>query len=258
MRAVRSSRPRHSAGFTLIELLIAMAISLIITGAALSLAVNISRAATESTIYTRSTQEMRTVMSVMARELRRAGFNVAALDRIGTGTSSPTYSGVISNAVSGIATCVMYGYDTLDGVDGAGLPIDSTPGALSDAEPREWRGFRRIVNGDGVGVLQMRVAGTGAGTNCDNGGHQWVNLTNPRTLDVTMLRFDMTRVVEAVAGTVADPADPAGSKIALVGVRPVLVTLRARSPADPANIRELRQWVRVRADNLRLVDVPTP
>lgn len=246
---------RATAGFTLVELLIALAISLVITGAAVTLAVNISRSATETTVYTRTTQDLRTVMNVMTREIRRAGFNMAALDRIGTGTSAPFYGRLLSNAVAGIGSCVMFGYDTLDVGNGTS---DSTPGVISDAEPTEWRGFRRFVNGNGVGVLQIRAGGTGAGEGCDNGGHNWVNLTDPATLDVTMLQLDFTRIVEAVAGTVGDPTDPTETMIALVGVRPILVTLRARSPADPDNVRELRQWVRVRADALRLVDEPAP
>lgn len=247
-------RSRRQTGFTLIELMIAMAISLIITGAAVSLAVNISRAATETTIYTRTTQDLRMVMSLMTREIKRAGYNQAALDQIGTGRSIELYGRVLSNAVSGIGSCVMFGYDTMDAPT---YERDSTPGVISDTQADEWRGFRRqVVNG--VGVLQMRFRGTGAGTGCDGGGHVWVNLTNPASLDVTELRLDFTRAVEAVAGTVGDPDDPTGTMIALVGVRPILVTLRARSPADPDNIRELRQWVRVRADSLRLVDVPTP
>lgn len=255
MRAGRTKTGRQpeQAGFTLIELMIALAVSLIVVGAAVSLAVNISQAATQSTLYARTTQDMRTLMSVMSREIKRAGYNVNGINRIGTGLSSPNHSLFLSNQVSGIASCVMFGYDTLDVGNGT---RDSTPGVLSAAEESEWRGFRRVVV-DGVGVLQMRLAGAGVATGCAGGGHTWTNLSDPDTLDITELRFDMTRVAEAVAGTVNNPATNAPA-IALIGVRPVLITLRARSPADPGNVRELRQWTRVRADTMRLVPVPPP
>jgi prepilin peptidase dependent protein B len=251
-RPARRPSSRPQSGFSLIELMIAMVIGLIVAGAAISLAVNIIRSATASTLYARTTQDMRTVMNVMSRELKRAGFNLASLDQIGTGVSSPIYSRVLTNNTPDTASCVMFGYDTLD--IGGGT-ADSTPGVLSDAEAAEWRGFRRQVIG-GVGVVQMRLGGAGVGLDCDSGNHVWVNLTNPRTLDVTNLLFDFSNAGEAVAGTVADPANPAASAIALVNVRPVLLTLNARSPADPDNVRELRQWVRIRADAVRLVAAP--
>jgi hypothetical protein len=154
---------------------------------------------------------------------------------------------------------VLFGYDTLDETDPVtNRPRDSTGGVLSLAEDppgSEWRGFRREVI-DGVGVVQMRSGGSGVGLGCDAAGHTWVNLTDPDTLDVTALQFDFRRGGQAVAATVSDPDDVTRTRIALVGVRPILVTLTARSPADPNNPRELRQWVRVRADSLRLIAAP--
>lgn len=242
------------SGFSLIELMISMAISLIVIGATTMLVVNISRTSSETARYTRSNQDMRTVMAVMVREIKRAGYNAVSLRQIGTGTSAEVHSRLLSNADGGrIASCLLFGYDTLD-VAGA---RDSTPGVLSDAEPNEWRGFRRTVVG-GVGVVQMRLGGPGVGLGCDGAGHTWVNLTDPRTLDVTELRFDFNNVVEAIGGTVVNPANVAESRIALVGVRAIPIRLRARSPTDPLNVRELRQWARVRADSIRLVATPPP
>lgn len=239
-------------GFTLVELLIAMAISLIVIGGAITLTVNMSQAAADSALFSRLSQDLRTTMSLMARELRRAGFNANALVNIGTGEAGGVHGQVLLDDADAdrIGECVMFGYDTLDSADGL---TDTTPGVISPAEATEWRGFRRFENGDGVGVLQMRVGGAGVGNGCGAGGHNWVALTDPDLLDVVELRFDLTRGFEAIGGNVPDPADPTISRTSLISVRPLQITLRARAIDDPENIRELRQWVRVRADTARLL-----
>ncbi|MCB1590678.1 MAG: prepilin-type N-terminal cleavage/methylation domain-containing protein [Xanthomonadales bacterium] len=242
-------RTRTQRGFSLVEMMIALAVGLILTAAVISMTVNMSTTATASVRYSRLTQDMRTVASVISRELRRAGFNVAALNQVRTGQTADLYSRLLLDDADGdnVGSCITFGYDTLD----LGTQ-DSTPGVISAAEPAEWRGFRRnVVNG--VGVVEMRTAGAGVGGDCASGGHTWVALTDPAVLDVMALDFDMGNSGEAVAATVPDPANPAASVTALVGVRTVLVTLRARSRLDPANTRELRQWVRVRAETARLV-----
>jgi prepilin-type N-terminal cleavage/methylation domain-containing protein len=255
------NRPSHrrQGGFTLVELMIALVVSLIVIGAAINLTVNISQAATNSAIYARTSQDARTLMNVVTRELKRAGFNVNALNRIGQGTAAPAHTRVEHNATGtpAVGDCILFGYDTLDTVDAAGFPADTTPGVISIAEPGEWRGFRRTVV-NGVGILQVRTGGSGVGEGCGSANHTWANLTQPNSLDVLAFQVDVSNFAEGVAGVVPDPANPALSRVSLVGIRPVLVTLRVRSPQDPTSVRELRQWVRMRAEGVRLVPMPGP
>jgi prepilin-type N-terminal cleavage/methylation domain-containing protein len=245
-------KSRTSAGFSLVEMMIALVVSLIVTSAVVSLTVSMSGNATQSVRYSRLTQDMRTVASVVERELRRAGHNVNAVNQIRTGTTAGIHSRLLLDDADGdnIGSCITFGYDTLDLGD-----RDSTPGVISAADPREWRGFRRnVVNG--IGVVEMRAGGGGVGNSCAEGGHNWVALTDPAVLDVITLDFDLNNSVEAVAATVPDPLNPAATVTALVGVRTVLVNLQARSVTDPANTRELRTWVRIRAETARLVAGP--
>lgn len=240
------------AGFSLVEMMIAMAVSLIVTAAVVSMTVSMSGNATQSVRYSRLTQDMRTVASVIERDLRRAGHNVNAINQVRTGTTADVHSRLLLDDADGdgVGSCITFGYDTLDLGD-----RDSTPGVISAADPREWRGFRRnVVNG--VGVVEMRAGGAGVGNACAAGGHNWVALTDPAVLDVLALDFDMSNSAEAVAATVPDPLNPAASVTALVGVRSVLMTLQARSVVDPVNSRELRQWIRIRAETARLVAGP--
>lgn len=150
---------RGQRGFTLVEMMIALAIGLIVVAAVSSIVVNISTAASRNAIYTRTSQDLRTTLSLMTRELRRAGFNAGALEQVGTGITSDLHSRVLVGDGTGeVGDCILFGYDTLDLPGGA----DSTPGVIDASEPSEWRGFRRI-EADGVGVIQMRVAGAGVG-----------------------------------------------------------------------------------------------
>jgi prepilin-type N-terminal cleavage/methylation domain-containing protein len=249
VNAHRRFGKRCQRGFTLVEMMIALALGLLVAAAVTSIVVNISTSASESTVYARSSQDMRTVLGLMARELRRAGYNIDALSQVGRGVTSDLHSRVlVGTGGADTGDCITFGYDTLD-IDGI---EDSTPGEIGNAEPSEWRGFRRQVI-DGIGVVQMRISGDGIGADCDSGGHVWVDLTDRERLDVTALDFDMTRAFEGIGGNTPDPDDPVSTVTALIGVRPVVITLRARVIDREDSERELRQWVRVRAETARLI-----
>ena len=107
---------RQSYGFSLIEMMIALAVGLILTAAVISITVNMSTTATSSVRYSRLTQDMRTTASVIGRELRRAGFNVDAINQVRTGQTADLYSRLLLDDPDGdgIGSCVTFGYDTLD------------------------------------------------------------------------------------------------------------------------------------------------
>lgn len=241
-----------SRGFTLIELMIALVASLVVVGSVLAFTVQSTRTSAQSIQYSRLTQDMRGAMALVSRELRRAGYNVNAIQQVGPGVTTAAYSALLLDDpdADGIGSCVMFGYDTLD----LGGTADSTPGTLTTAEANEWRGFRRVVV-NGRGVLEVRTGGTGVGAGCA-GNHTWTAITDPAAIDVTAFELDFRQFAEAVAATVRDPADPTRNVRSLVTVRPVQVRIRAVSVAEPGAVRELRQWVRVRADATRLVAAP--
>lgn len=239
-----------SRGFSLVEMMIALAVAVIVIGAVLSLTVNISQSSTALVGYSRLTQDMRTVVSVIQRDLRRAGHNVNAISQIRTGTTSAIHTRVLLDDPAGVDSCITYGFDTMD----LGTS-DSTPGVIDATEPTDWRGFR-LNRVNGVGVVEMRAGGAGVGNSCAQGGHNWVALTDRASLNVLALDFDINNSAEAVAATVPDPADPTLTVTALIGIRTVQLTMRASSVSDPANVRELRELIRIRAESARLVAGP--
>lgn len=67
-------KQKNQDGFTLIELMIAMIISLIVVGATITMFVLILKSNTDNLKMIRLTQEMRSVMSLITRDIRRTGY----------------------------------------------------------------------------------------------------------------------------------------------------------------------------------------
>lgn len=65
---------KSQSGFTLIELMIAMIISLIVVGATITMFVMILKSNSDNLKMIRLTQEMRSVMSLISRDIRRTGY----------------------------------------------------------------------------------------------------------------------------------------------------------------------------------------
>jgi prepilin-type N-terminal cleavage/methylation domain-containing protein len=219
-------------GFSLIELMIALVAGLIVVGALLTFTVASVRANAQTVQATRLTQDLRTTMSLLVRELRRAGHDRTAESRVGTSTNSSRFTGL---TVSPDGDCVVLAYSRLD---------------HSDATPRagEWRAFRRVEIG-GVGVVQANFQSNPPVCGSNDG---WVEVTNPRQVNITALNFDATASNSIIAGL------PVG--IDSIGIRQVALTLSASLVSDPVVVRTVTEAVRVRADEVVFTPpvVPTP
>ena len=231
------------SGFSLIELMVSLVAGMIVAGAVLAFTVSTVQSSAEYVTATRLTQDLRSTIDFVSRELRRAGYDQDYMTQLAQVVGSTTQSDFspIFLAVGG--DCVIYSYDRQPG----------TPGEV-DPENGELRGIRRIEEG-GVGVIE--VATTDAGETeiaCDddaadystypatcNGG--WCALTDHRILDVTA--FDIadtgSSVIEAGSGVAALP----------LRIREFKIELRGRLLADDEVVRGVESRVRVRADCLR-------
>lgn len=229
------NRFRRNAGISLIEVMVAMVAGLVVIGAVLSFTVATIRTNGEAVAVTRVNQELRSLMDVMAREIRRAGFNASATAAIGTGATSTNHSTIESDTSVAGSHCILFGYDTPD-AGGA----DSDPGTVGDSE---WKGFRRTTV-SGVGVLQMRTGGA-AMTDC-SGANTWSTISSPRSVDITGLTysFDGPAVDCGVA------TDTGTGNQVNVSVRTLTITINGRLVNDPTVTRSLRERVRIRADRI--------
>lgn len=155
--------PNCSRGFSLVELMVALTLSaIVLVGVTASFSTTLSTNAT-SLAQARLTEEVRAVMEVMTREIRRAGYwgNAGAAAQ---NPFSPTDSGLIDPGAGN--TCIRFAYDA----DSSG------DAALANAERY---GFR-LNNG----VIEW--ARTNA-TNCNAGA--WTPMT---TGDTNVTAFNVT------------------------------------------------------------------
>ena len=99
---------RRMRGFTLVEMMIAMLLGVIVVGAVGAFAVSSVRAYADNMNSSRMTRDLRTGMTLVVRELRRAGYDDKAVTRTLTSTT-PTQFGAIT--VDAAKECVLYQYD---------------------------------------------------------------------------------------------------------------------------------------------------
>lgn len=160
------SLQRQQRGLSLIELMVAMVISIIVTGAIIALMSNSLGSSTTTIQTSRLNEDMRDVMFLMTRDVRRAGSNQLNMLQAAAGTLP-----VGTNADVTITNndCMVFQADR----DGDGT--------------FENAGFQRVTTG-GVGVVQMWVDPSNAAT-C-GGGNSWVDVTDPDNIDVTALVID--------------------------------------------------------------------
>lgn len=166
------------AGLSLIELMISIAVGLVVVSGVISMFVSTVKSNADNLKMTRLNQELRMVMDIMSRDIRRAGFRG---DGATATTASPFTTGADNLAVGTVNVtndCISFTYDAT-----ALQTPPVTSGTLEDADKF---GYRRDLDG-AVGAIRSR-SGAGA-TGCTTG--TWDDLTDSASIDITLLRFDL-------------------------------------------------------------------
>ncbi|MCW8926499.1 MAG: prepilin-type N-terminal cleavage/methylation domain-containing protein [Xanthomonadales bacterium] len=233
-KQIKSSKRQQ--GMTLIELLVAGVISLIAASGMVIVMANTLGTGSKTIQMAKVTQEMRTAMQIMSRELRRANYHstymscfrdVDCLATLGISTQV----GEINITDNGDSDCFWFWYDRPQ--TGTAIAVTSEPVAA----------FRRTVV-SGVGRIQMtttRTAAPGCNANAD-----WVDITDPELIDVLTFNVNDT-------GSFVETINAGGDT---QSVERIGLTITARLTPDPslpawlqgntnAN-RELREFVTVR------------
>jgi len=123
LRHIRSSR-RQMRGFSLIEMMISIVIGMIVAAGAITLIVAINQSNSETIQSTRLTQELRTLASVIAEDIKRTRRIDDPVAMVGQGTSTacpttpktpaqpcyPIYTIKISANSATVPSCLTYGY----------------------------------------------------------------------------------------------------------------------------------------------------
>jgi Tfp pilus assembly protein PilW len=231
----RSGNRQKQTGVTLIELLVAGVISLI-AASGMILAMSSTLGTGSQTIQmARLTQEMRTAMQIMSRELRRANYHSTFMNCYGNVNCLTTLGltskvGVIGITDNGNSDCLWFWYDRPQ--TGTQLAITAEPVAA----------FRRAVTG-GAGKIQMTTTTTSAPCGSDN---DWVDITDPAIVDI--LTFNVNDAASYVETYNANLDTISVEKIALSMTAKLKVDASVRSwiQGNANASRDLTQFVAVR------------
>lgn len=223
---------RSQQGFSLIELMIALVAGLIVIGAVLAFTVSTVRAYSENIRSTRLTQDLRSGMNVVQRELRRAGFDGVATTRVLTDINPSTFTELTIDG-----ECVIYRYDRSLGGAG-GLP-----------QGAEIRGIRRNAT---AGTLQINA--DGSPVSC-GGSTGWQDVSDPAVVNLTDFEPQLREC--RFCARFSSGVDAAGNPvfdIATGSARNLSLTLTGSLRNDATLSRQVTDSVRIRAEDVSFVN----
>jgi len=179
-RTIRNSGLRmfkRQAGVTLIEAMISLALSLIVTSAMVVLMANSMGTSTRIIHMSQLTDELRNAMSMMTRDVRRANYSANSI--FCYGHSQCGFAGGNALQVGDIQ------------IDGECFTFTLDRSFNGDATDDAVGGFRRVVTA-GTGVIEMWTGIAGTTPNCASGAGaaNWIELTDPNTVDITFFEVD--------------------------------------------------------------------
>lgn len=222
-------RTRRQAGFSLVELMVAMLIGLLVIGAIGVFTIRTMQAYSDHILSTRLTQELRTSMNLVVRELRRAGHDSTSVTRVLTTSSASSFEDL---AVDG--SCITYEYDRQVGASGP----DAT----------EMRGIRLSD-----GVLQFNA--TEDAIDCD-GTDGWEDITDPTVMQVT--KFTPEILESSFCSQLSETTDPVTGTttydMARGSVRTIALCLQGEMVSGDGIRRHVTDAVRIRAEDLVFED----
>jgi len=177
-------------GVTLIELLVASTVSIIAVAGMLAVMANTLGSGTATIQMSRMTEELRTAMQIMTRELRRANYhanylscygNFGCLENIPVLGDISGKIGTIGIYEGGDSDCIWFWYDR--------------PGSAS-VNASAVAGFRRKVE-NGIGRIQMTTGLSSVpSANCGTDS-QWINANGADITDPNFINVLSFNVVNA-------------------------------------------------------------
>jgi prepilin peptidase dependent protein B len=201
----------RQSGMTLVEILVAVAVGFFLLLGVAKFATNTLSASSNTMKMTRLNQDLRAIMALMTRDIRRSGFaSDTAAARASVGIGAGAYTNPFAPIDTTTAGCILYSYDrNNDGVlqtTGAG---EERYGFLLDS-----------------GTVMLRTGGTDF--NCTpSGSNVWSAQSDPNTATITALTFVPTSRIVYVSGT-------SGPNVV---VRSIVITLSGQLASD-ASVRQ--------------------
>ena len=265
-----------SRGFTLIELMIALVAGLIVSSAVVAFTMASMKSNAEYVQSAKLTQTLRNTLDLVVRDLRRAGYDDAAVTRLAGGADSTAvgtspFSPLLLENGSPTPTngsCIIYAYDRPGG----------TAGTLQVGNG-EVRGLRRVqVTPTGattsVGVIEYATSATTVKPTCGgatavytsyppacNTTSLWCPLTDAATINIQ--RFSITE-----PDPLTEPPPNVGGNPNAIRIRTLRIAMSGRLVGDSGTLsadgtyltgvstsyaRGVRATVKVRSDCVKSV-----
>lgn len=176
---------RRQRGATLVEILIGLALSVIVTTSMIGLMSNSLGSTTRLIQMTQLSDELRNAMSMMSRDLRRANYNANAAYCYANSDCGVDGAANQSELLIPTAECMVFSLDR----DHDGNATEDGAGA-----------FRRAVNGDGVGFIEMWVGDATADCDAASGqvGDDWLALTDPNIVDIDVFEITLRNLDDSL------------------------------------------------------------
>ncbi|HEY8099069.1 MAG TPA: prepilin-type N-terminal cleavage/methylation domain-containing protein [Methylobacter sp.] len=180
-------------GITLIELLIGMLVGLVVLAGGINIFITSVKGQNNNINLSRLNQDMRTMMSIIESDIRRAGFATSLPDTYFSSVqTNPFFDSTTSGATTDLAvyntgSCIVFSYNS----------DNDPPPTPPIGNSNERFGFR--LNST-TGNLELRSSGS-TNENCTDGA--WQSVTEP-TVHFTGLTFTLTTTPLNVHSMVTD------------------------------------------------------
>ena len=228
LRNSKRASSRLQAGFSLMEALVAMSISLVVTAAMVALMANSLGNTSRIVNMTKLTDDMRTTMQMLTRDVRRTSYNANAMLCYGNQDcftdGSVTLPGDVT--INANRDCFTFLLDR----DNDGNSTDDPAG-----------GFRRVTPG-GIGAIEMWTGNNAP--SCTSTNSKWVRITNPDSMDITAFNVD-----NSLSYTEEIYNDGAGTVISQ-RVRKLRFSISGQLVTDASIARQMEDIISVRNDLL--------
>ena len=211
--------PGIVGGFSVIELMVAMVITLVVTLITISIAASVFQANTQSIYMIQLTQEMRSAIQLISRDIRRSGYNddslasFLATEAIGSGVTMGSLD------ADNIANCLQVQYDDLNG------------NAINVV-------YRlRVISS--VGRVSAHFD---ANATCDTSlvDDNWVDVSDPLLTHVSALEFVLSEQLTDIAENLTS------GNVIQVGVEGISIVISANLRANDTVSRSIINAVQVR------------
>ncbi|MGZ8227415.1 MAG: PilW family protein [Methylococcaceae bacterium] len=263
-------KTKQQKGLTLIEVLIGLLVGAIITAGAISVFGNSVKSSSDNVKITRLNQDLRAMMDIMVREIRRAGY--ASSDPNLNDSDGDTINDALMNnpfaqVTAVTSSCLVFMYNRDYNNDNDSGVTETIPVVDND----ERLGFQLFGN-----ALRMRTSANEASFSSCVGSvnNTWQTITDP-DVEITNLDFDLSETVLNATSMITDEApddgimdgddndnklcdlgeacntctlDGAAPEPACLYIRTVSITLTGRLTDDNAVTQTIIEQVRIRND----------